>query len=654
MRERNEDPDSDDSSSEEEDEDGRLLTSSVNLKFLKLMKALRKKDDAMYDKSTRFFDEESDEIEEKGEKKEKVKKVKDVLREQILEQMDEDGADKSAAREPAQSKLAYDAQQEEIRKSFLKSAGGNDDDESDDDKEDWMVIKTRKEPSLEEKEALAHFEEIEEITKKQSDNYKTVDPRGEVKDGDKFLLDFLKQKKWIDKDGDFGADDDSIDDLDNADHFEASYNFRFEQAEAEAASSGATLSVQTYARGNTMTTVRRTDTTRKEKREARRERKAAERRAKEEQLKRLKNAKQQEANNKLAQIKSVLGSVDQETVDEVAIMKMLEGDYDPEQFEKAMNAAYGDEFYEKEDQDWKTDLDVREGLKGDEDGEAIVGDDVEGGMYDTQGVEEEEEEENDDAEGDRQDWGDDEEVAEGEEDATPETELEKNVKKKMQEELYKLDYEDIVAGMPTRFKYRQVEENDYGLSTHEVLLARDSNLKQFVSLKKMAPYNEDGEHNVGSKKRRRFREALKNDMEEYKAQEQAAMAEKETAEQNERESGEEPKKKKRRRLKKGKKRDSESTPAETAEKKEPKIAPEKESTKKRRKKKGKKGESSDSSPQDDSGKTEESMDHVPIESIADEKNIKTPGSSESKKKRKKKKKKEKLGLSASRLSSYGL
>merc|ERR1712070_1182779 len=112
-----------------------------------------------------------------------------------------------------------------------------------------------------------------------------------------------------------------------------------------------------------------------------------------------------------------------------------------------------------------------------------------------------------------EEWNDDEYQQE-------ETQLEKKLKTKMQEELYKLDYEDIVAGMPTRFKYREVESNDFGLTTQEILFARDTTLKQFVSLKKMAPYNEDGEYNVGSKKRRKFREMLKKELEENLPQEE--------------------------------------------------------------------------------------------------------------------------------------
>ena len=653
-----------DSSDEEEDETAALFTPSVNVQFLKTIKALRKKDDSIYDPKAQFFDEHVENIDNENETKaRKPKRYKDVLREQILEQMEDD--ENGGAKKPntdddqkPRSKLGYDAEQNELRKAFLTESSNADGDE-----DDWMVVKKKVTSADQDelaKEASEELKEIKSLSKKtKDDTFK--DPRGEVGDGEKFLLDFITNKKWIDKndldvddDSDDSVDENSLDDVDRADEFESNYNFRFEQAAQEMATSGAALSVKTYARSQTMNTVRREDTTRKDKRQARKERKAAERKAKEEQLRRLKNAKKKEMNTKLSQVKAVIGGLEESAVDEAAIMKMLEGDYDPEKFEKAMEQAYGEEFYEQEDREWKTDLDVRETLKDDEEGDGVVGqDDVNGGMYDNVQEGEANEEANDEEYDETEEWNDDEY-----DESHEESQLEKKVKTKMQEELYKLDYEDIVAGMPTRFKYREVESNDYGLTTQEILFARDTTLKQFVSLKKMAPYNEDGEHHVGSKKRRKFRETLKKDLED------ALPAEDETpAEDNAEPADSSEPKKKRRRLKKGKKKskdDPDSTGVEESDKTDSKSLQEKEnpteedgkpneSKKRRRKKSGKKGESTNNA---DSKLVESEKSAETKKSKASSKQ------SDDKRKKKKKNKKDKkssiTGISHSRLASYGL
>ncbi|KAG7355601.1 KRI1-like family protein [Nitzschia inconspicua] len=719
------DDDAESSSDEEEDEHGALLTPSVNVQFLKTIKALRQKSDIIYDPNQRFFDEDNnesdddddDDDDDKAKSSHKPKRFKDVIREQILEQMDSDDDEKqekdkalalsTTTNDNSRSKLAYNEQQDELRKAFLQESAKLDGDGHEDNKESknqqeddgWMLLKKKtttttnkhgingKEAAAMELEVNKELKELEQVLSKQQKESKDrdstfQDPRGEIQDGEQFLYDFIKNKKWIDKNDDIendssredsndDNDEDSLDEIEKADEFESNYNFRFEQAAAETGASGAMLSVKTYARGQTMNTLRRDDTARKEKRKARNERKAAERKAKEEQLKRLKNAKKKELDEKLSQVKSVIGAAQEDDIDEIAIMKMLEGDYDPEQFEKAMQAAYGDDFYQKEDPEWKSDLDVRKSLNEDDDGEVLVGqDDVDGGMYDTyDGKDDEEEEETGNADGNDEEWneGDDEYYDASQQE---ETELEKKLKAKMQEELYKLDYEDIVAGMPTRFKYREVEPNDYGLTTQEILFARDSTLKQFVSLKKMAPYNENGEFHVGSKKRRKFREQLKQDLEEEMAQEEKSK-EITKVENNMVEEGEEGKKKKRRRLKKGKKNGSDNlqtlaTPKEaipnTASPAEHSALVEHEtnesSKKRRRKKSGTKGSAAPSeitdgpreSPPTIRGEEEASTQHPSKLDLSESVANKT------KKKSKTGKKRKKLvdGVSKARLAAYGL
>eukprot|EP00521_Asterionellopsis_glacialis_P011771 CAMPEP_0195289924 /NCGR_PEP_ID=MMETSP0707-20130614/6000_1 /TAXON_ID=33640 /ORGANISM="Asterionellopsis glacialis, Strain CCMP134" /LENGTH=729 /DNA_ID=CAMNT_0040349983 /DNA_START=41 /DNA_END=2230 /DNA_ORIENTATION=+ len=658
------------SSSDEssEDEDAELLTTNMDVSILKTINALRNKDKRIYDPSNRFFQEDVDDFEEdnngKQDKKHKPKRFKDVIREQILQDIEDEekgtneGKRGKEQNTEAMSKLEYDEEQKNLRSAFLDKDGEKDGEEEE---ENWMVFKGKGKANDD-----SNAQETEEMLRneishleKSGHRDKIIDPHGEVEDGEQFLLDFIKNKKWIDHekmaedddgdsyDNDNGnegvGDDDSIEELERTDAFESKYNMRFEEAAAAAAEgvSGADHSVIAYARGNTMNTLRRKDETRRQKRLERKERKAAERKAKEEQLRRLKNAKREEMEMKLKQIKSVIGDTDGE-IEEDMLAKLVEGDFDPDKFEDIMKEAYGDDFYDKEDKEWKTDGDVRESLQQDDDGNMIVGeDDADGGLYDNYNEDENEEE-------GEEDYGEDDEAfimdnEEGEGNVT-----EKKLKAKMMDELYKLDYEDIVAGMPTRFKYRKVEANNYGLNAEEILFARDTTLKQFVSLKKMAPYQEGEEFRVHGKKRRRFRDMLRHEIEEELEQEieqdGAHDHNGEDTEEVKKESEEEPKKK-RRRKKKGKKnvKYSDEAAISNLQEKESKELNKKESAVKteemKRKKKG--------------TKTSKPASLEEIKSVLDT-NTKGTGKKNRKKKGKKSKASKVEGVSASRLSSYGI
>jgi protein KRI1 len=64
--------------------------------------------------------------------------------------------------------------------------------------------------------------------------------------------------------------------------------------------------------------------------------------------------------------------------------------------------------------------------------------------------------------------------------------------KRLLEEYHKLDYEDHVGGIPTRFRYKEVQPENYGLSIEEILMMDDKELNQVVGLKKVAaPYREE-------------------------------------------------------------------------------------------------------------------------------------------------------------------
>jgi len=76
------------------------------------------------------------------------------------------------------------------------------------------------------------------------------------------------------------------------------------------------------------------------------------------------------------------------------------------------------------------------------------------------------------------------------------------------EELYELEFNDMVAGMPTRFKYTTTAKSSYGLTPTEILLADDKDPNEYVGLKKLAPYRKQRD-TWDAKRGKRFHEFKK-------------------------------------------------------------------------------------------------------------------------------------------------
>lgn len=684
----------DSSSSESEDEDGVLLTDNLNLKILRTVNALRNKNDnpEIYDSNVKFFHEDDvnvDALKSKSRKGDAPKHYKDVVREQIMQQMeggdgddmDEEDYDDKKKRFgndsfPSASALEYDEEQRKLRAEFRKQhndSGESSDDNGDDDDDDLLQLKSSTpadvssdlvdEATLEKEIELFGKRKIDANNKddnKSGEEDNLVDPRGEVEDGHKFLQDFILKKQWIDKtaktalvpsasddvERDFFGDevDEDMEEVDKMDAFESKYNFRFEEGLESAPQ------IVSYARGAAHgahdDSLRRKDETRKKRRLERQERKARERKAKEEKLRRLKNAKREEMQSKISAIEeaSSMGA----HFDEETLEKLLQEDFDADKFNSLMESAYGDDYYGQNDGEWKTDADVKQGLKEEIDTGAID--------YDGEEEEKDEDEWGGNSQGNKGEPLDEDEYADdqaggydytydedngGDDHAGKESKLSKELKAKMMDELYKLDYEDIIGDMPCRFKYKEVERNAFGLTPEEILFAKDSTLNQFVGLKKLVPYREEGEYVPGYKRRYKFRQDAKADYDEI-----AANAEKTNeigANETNEDLEEEPAKKKRRRQKKGKKGDKKTVSEDNLANEDTNVGENDAAKlkKKRRKEQSKKGEKQSE------------------EDVVAEESLESTMASDTKNKKKKRKrhKKEKTsiveGMSESRFDSYG-
>ncbi|KAH9833455.1 KRI1-like family C-terminal-domain-containing protein [Rhodofomes roseus] len=274
-------------------------------------------------------------------------------------------------------------------------------------------------------------------------------------------------------------DEDEFDDV--ADRFESSYNFRFEEPGAD--------TIARYPR-NIDSLVRRQDTSRKEARENRKARKEEELLKKREEVKRLKSLKMKDLQVRLEMISKEGGKA----LASDALQELdLEGDWDPDAHDRQMAELYerdaDDDALDDDDKPTWDDIDITDIVPPEEESDEEASSSKkkkkkkkkkdEGGV-DEGGVDIDEM----DAAVERGP------VDEEEWDGTEE--MRKQVLEKYMDELYGLEFNDMVGDMPTRFKYARVAPQTFGLSATEILMATDAELNQFMGVKKLAPYRKEG------------------------------------------------------------------------------------------------------------------------------------------------------------------
>lgn len=505
--------DSSDESSdgEDEDEDG-VLPARTDVQILNVLRKIKNKDPSIYSAEAKFFDdgyneqakEVSSEDEHKEEKKKKPVYLKDVLANQLIEE----GPDFQEDIPNRKLVVTYAEEQQALKDEFLKIATLPD----SDGEEDSGLLKVRKKTADVLKEDddsgggpvsdVQHRAKDADITRRLEEYFGRDDSLDE---NEKFLKDYLLNKSWIDEDRDripsydeiVGDVEEDEEELQKQDRFEAEYNFRFEE--------GVSSQVLGHSR-SVEGSVRRKDDTRRQKRIHKKERLSEVALERREELKRLKNIKKREILEKLEKIRDVAGANASKL--EILQREDLEEDFDPEEYDRKMKEAFGEEYYGAQDADENFqghELDLLEKPEfGDED-ELLGLRDEEGNFGFASAREKAKELQIAEAgailDSKYEDSEDSAEKVDSAEGIAPRTDdLSKRKKKgkialrekltfdKQLEEYYKLDCEDMIGDLPTRFKYRQVNPNKYGLTASKILTADDKDLNQYVSLKKLAPY----------------------------------------------------------------------------------------------------------------------------------------------------------------------
>ncbi|CAD5212724.1 unnamed protein product [Bursaphelenchus okinawaensis] len=488
----------------EDEEDGESTDGEVNWDsedekdFLRTLGALKSNDPKIYKEKVKFFDPERErkvkkpEATKKNEKDQPAYTLRDYETKLVTERDGVFSEDEDEEEQP--NDPSYYQKEAQLKNEFKKALGGESD--SDDD-----LLKPRKKTEAEKKEEendyyewLANHKELDNVDE-DLQKLKNTWNSNKLSPEDRFLRDYLLNKKY-DTDGKHIEEalptyDEVVkvdEELEKAEDFEYKYNFRFEDPDQDF--------IKQYPR-TVKESLRKQDTRRKDARDRVKQRKEEEKKEKKEEIKRLKQLKKMEIEEKLQKLREV-------TKDEIPLtLEDLQKDFDPAEYDKKMQEAFND-YDEKEDVDEEkpvfSDISDIDDDEMDEENDDEQDETTEDKLDDeeTIGQEEQDEEEPEDQPGPstsrkeklsnrrhKRNTKFNEAVTK----KKPVFDPKEKTFEEYFNEYYALDYEDIIAdNLKTKFKYRNVEANDFGLSTDEILNLDDKKLNAWVSVKKVTAY----------------------------------------------------------------------------------------------------------------------------------------------------------------------
>lgn len=464
--------DSEESSSEEEDDQGLLATPALDSEIFATLNAIRSKDPRVYDGTTTFYsqiDENSNETTESA-KEQKPMYLRDYHREKLLSGAAGDEGEEEAPKTFAQ-------EQEELKQSVIKEmhattgdSEGSDEDDEDEDEDGGFLIP---------KKAV-----------KTAKNEVQLDVESADKDPETFLSNFMASRAWVpsQKTNFQPLESDDEEEDKTAEEFEQAYNLRFEDPNT------VNERLVTHARDTSskFSARREEPNSRKKQREAERLRKEEEKKNRETERARLRKLKVDELEEKVKKIKQAAGIKSSDIVEE-DWAQLLEDGFDVNKWEQDMQKRFGNDYYEEAEGDsdaedgskkrrpkkptWDDDIDIKDLVPDYEDDEKaeLSQSDMDQSEEDTPVTKkkkknhaQEKKDKKREARKDRR-------------------KIEEIVDKNLDLESSLLPGSSKHAG---HFRYRETSPTSYGLTARDILMAEDTQLNEFVGLKKLASFRD--------------------------------------------------------------------------------------------------------------------------------------------------------------------